>query len=146
MANKSSELKTVSADVKRIEGNQNKVEIRDFEFILDTPEKAGGKNEGPNPVETLLGSFGSCFSLIANIVAEKMDYDIEELEIHVEGDYDPKGMASQDVPAKVQEARLTVTKLKGVPEEEKEEFINKIQGLCPVEDSLKEHVDVVVDY
>ncbi len=146
MSEKSSELKTVSADVERVEGNQNKVSIRDFEFILDTPKKAGGKNEGPNPVETLLGSLGSCFSLIGNIVADKMNIDLEELEIHVEGDYDPKGMAQEEVPAKVQEVRLTVTKLKGVPEDKKEEFINTVQGLCPVEDSLKEHVDVIVDY
>ncbi len=33
-----------------------------------------------------------------------------------------------------------------LPEDKKEEFINTVQGLCPVEDSLKEHVDVIVDY
>ena len=66
------------------------VETRGFEFTVDEPEALGGTDEGPNPVEYLLGAWAGCLNVVAHTVAEEQDIEIRALEVDLEGGLDPK--------------------------------------------------------
>jgi uncharacterized OsmC-like protein len=44
-----------------------------FKITVDEPEKLGGTNEGPSPVEYVLAAFAGCLNVVGNMVAKEMD-------------------------------------------------------------------------
>lgn len=65
-----------------------------FEFVVDKPLAAGGTNEGPNPLEYLLGSLAGCVGISGQQAAAKIGMTLQNLAIHITAE------ASTD-PAKV---------------------------------------------
>jgi uncharacterized OsmC-like protein len=45
-------------------------------FIVDEPEQLGGINEGPNPLEYLLGAVSACTSFIIGYAAKEQNFPI----------------------------------------------------------------------
>jgi len=72
-------------------GLQASVKARDFEFIADEPENLGGSNQGPNPVEYILGALAACQEITIKAHASQLDIDIESVEVQAEGDIDLHG-------------------------------------------------------
>jgi uncharacterized OsmC-like protein len=66
------------------------VRARDFEFVVDEPPALGGTNDGPNPVEYLIGAWAGCLNVVVHTVAEERGIDVEGVEIDIEGDLDPR--------------------------------------------------------
>lgn len=52
--------------------------------IMDTPEKSGGTDLGPTPVELLLQALGGCTGMDVVTTADKMRMEIKEFEIAFE--------------------------------------------------------------
>jgi uncharacterized OsmC-like protein len=77
------------------------VRARDFEFVVDEPPALGGTNDGPNPVEYLIGAWAGCLNVVVHTVAEERGIDVEGVEIDIEGDLDPRKFlgATDDVRA-----------------------------------------------
>jgi uncharacterized OsmC-like protein len=65
----------------------------DFSVLTDEPEKIGGENAGPNPMELLLCSLVGCNQATANIVNERSKFKlpIESINYKAEGVYDARG-------------------------------------------------------
>jgi uncharacterized OsmC-like protein len=88
------------------------VRARDFEFVVDEPPALGGTNDGPNPVEYLIGAWAGCLNVVVHTVAEERGIDVEGVEVEIEGDLDPRKFlgATDDVRAGYQgiDARIDV--------------------------------------
>lgn len=78
-------MRNWAAQVKWKNGVKNLVKIRDFEsIIMDEPETLGGTDEGPNPVETLIGSAASCFAITFEVLASQNGIRIEDVTVDIE--------------------------------------------------------------
>ncbi|MEF8834735.1 MAG: OsmC family protein [Candidatus Thermoplasmatota archaeon] len=145
MGKNSSKLNTYKAQLDKVEGFQSETTIRDFSITIDEPEKLGGSNKGPNPVEVLLASLGGCLDFTGTIVAEQMGHSLEDFQLEIEGDLDPRGVKGEaDVPVGFQDIRVHVKNIKGIPEEKIPKFIEEIQNRCPVDNTLEEGVEIEV--
>ncbi|MFC6613478.1 OsmC family protein [Halopenitus salinus] len=123
------------------------VEVRDFEFVVDEPEPLGGTDEGPNPVEYLLGSWAGCLNVVANLVARERDITIDSLDISIEGDLDPRGFkgASDDVRAGYQEVRVEIDAETDADDEELREWLEAVEQRCPVGDNLQHETPTEIE-
>lgn len=69
------------------DGVQNQVFIRDFQpIIVDEPDKLGGADKAPNPVEYLIGAVGSCFAITFEVLASQQGIKLEKVEVDIEVD------------------------------------------------------------
>ncbi len=147
MGEKTSNLNTYKAQLSKVEGFRSEAKIRDFSITIDEPEKLGGTNKGPNPIEVLLASLAGCLDFTGTIVADQMGYQLKDFQLEVEGDLDPRGaLGKADVPIGFQEIRVYVKNIEGIPDEEKAEFIEQIQTRCPVDNTLEEGVEIKVSH
>lgn len=120
------------------------VKARDFEFLIDEPESLGGTDEGPNPVEYLLGSLGGCLSIVGHVVAEEMDLEVEHLSIDLDGDLDPAKFLGhsaeeragyQTIRASI-DADLRTADGDPVNPAVKDDWLAQTEDRCPVSDNL----------
>ena len=125
------------------------VSVRDFEFVVDEPADLGGTNEGPNPVEYLLGAWAGCLNVVAQKVCAEHDVDLAGLEIDVEGDLDPrKFMGMADEPrAGFQEIRVELAVDTDADDETLETIREEVEARCPVGDNIMDPTpaDVTID-
>ncbi len=146
MGERRSKLNTYKARLKKKDGFESEAKVRDFSITIDEPERLGGTNKGPNPLEVLLSSLGGCLDFTGTIIAEEMGYILEDFELEIQGDLDPKGvMGKADVPIGFQSIRVDVKNVEGIPKEKVPEFIEKIQKRCPVDNTLEEGVKVKIN-
>ncbi len=135
------------AVLEKKSGFESEVKMRDFTITIDEPEKVGGTNKGPNPIEVLLASLVGCLDFTGTIVAKQMGYELEDFILEVEGELDPRGvMGKPDVPAGLQSVKVVVKEVKGIPEEKKSEFLETVQERCPVDNTLANGVSVDVKW
>ncbi|WP_316777636.1 OsmC family protein [Pedobacter antarcticus] len=133
-------MSNLSFSVKGESHNATKFEAkaRDFSFVIDEPESLGGNDEGPNPVEYLLGSYAGCLNVVIHLVAREESVNINKLTIAVDGELDPSKFIGKsgfnragflhinvnlDVDADADE--ITINRI-----------INTAKQRCPVNDNL----------
>ncbi|MFT4889096.1 MAG: putative OsmC-like protein [Halobacteriales archaeon] len=134
----SERLVSFSVDAESESPTHTVVEARDFEFSIDEPEHLGGSNEGPNPVEYLLGALAGCLNVIGHSVAEEMDVEIDDLEVEIEGDLDPakfQGKA-EDPRAGYQDVRADLTVETDADEDTLDAWLETVEERCPVSDNI----------
>jgi|TARA_B110000967_G_C18823787_1_gene530211 uncharacterized OsmC-like protein len=74
-------------------GWPTKVAITDTEWKLqlDEPIEDGGLNSGPNPMQYFTASLAGCQNEQAQVVAEELSLNINQIDIHIELDLDLSG-------------------------------------------------------
>ncbi len=111
---------------------------RNFSFIVDEPESLGGNDDGPNPVEYLLGSYAGCLNVVVHIVAKEEAVLINKLNITVDGDLDPAKFIGQPGFNRAGFQNINVTL--DIEADADDTTINKIIGIakkrCPINDDL----------
>lgn len=124
----------------RIEGPKKAtVETRGLEIVVDAPEKGGGTNEGPNPVEYVLGSLAGCVNVVGTMVAREMALDLEIHTIVVEGDIDVRRFTGTetDERAGYREIRVTIGIETDADSEAVGEWSRLLEERNPVLDTLR---------
>lgn len=117
---------------------KTRVSTRGFEFIVDEPSTLGGNNEGPNPVEYLLGALAGCMNVTAHQVARELDLDVRNLEITIDGDLNPaKFMGKSDESrAGYEEVRVDISADVDATDETIQTWLSAVEKRCPVSDNL----------
>ena len=74
-------------------GWPTKVAITDtkWKLQLDEPIEDGGLNSGPNPMQYFTASLAGCQNEQAQVVAEELSLNINQIDIHIELDLDLSG-------------------------------------------------------
>ena len=125
------------------------VSVRDFEFVVDEPAALGGTNEGPNPVEYLLGAWAGCINVVAQKVCDEHGVELAGLDIEVEGDLDPqKFLGMADEPrAGFQEIRVELAMETDTDDETLKTILEAVEARCPVGDNIMNPTptDVTID-
>ncbi|WP_049920192.1 OsmC family protein [Halobiforma nitratireducens] len=122
------------------------VTARDFEFVVDEPASLGGTDDGPNPVEYLLGSLAGCLNVVAHVVADEYDFELRDVEIDLEGELDPaKFMGKRDdVRAGYQEVTATISVDADADDETLTEWLAEVEKRCPVSDNVQNETPLSV--
>lgn len=126
----------------RVEG-----EAQDHTLIIDQPADMGGSDSGPNPLEVLLVSLGSCQATVAAIIARQEGIELADISIETEGDYDVDFLLgkTQEGHSGFLEIRQKVFIDVNLTDEEKIAFFEKVHARCPVTGSLLEKTDITYD-
>jgi uncharacterized OsmC-like protein len=115
-------------------------------IIIDQPESAGGKNEGPDPLIIFLSSLGGCLATIAAIIARQERLEIRKIDVEVEGDIDKAFLLgkTKEGRAGFTEIRAKVNLDADMTVEEKEAFLERVDSRCPISDNTANSTKIVI--
>jgi uncharacterized OsmC-like protein len=111
-------------------------QIRSHTLVLDQPERGGGQDAGPSPVELLGASLGSCVALYVHkfLAARHLPTDSLRVEVAQHGAQDPH--------------RIGVFELRIILSDEIPAFyrpmIEAVARVCPAHNTLAHGADVRV--
>ena len=123
-----------TAVVRRRDGYEHQIEMRQHRLIIDEPEDKGGPDRGPMPAELLAASLGSCTAITMEMYAARKEWGLGTVEVAV--DFTE---ATVDDPPTF-DVRIT---LGAQLSEENRDRLLTIAGKCPVHKALKDQ-DVVI--
>lgn len=133
------QLRTVRASGKRNGAFRTDVGIRDFEFLIDEPEKLGGKDLAPTPMEYVTGALGGCFNVTLEMVARDQDFGLDDIDIYCEGVIDHRGLfGTADVSPHFQSAKVDIYVATDEPEDRRSAFEQESLTRCPVYNLIKD--------
>ncbi|NQU62205.1 MAG: OsmC family protein [Rhodospirillales bacterium] len=141
-------MRTVRAAGHRSRAYRTDVGIRDFNFIIDEPEKLGGENLGPTPMEYVTGALSGCFVVTLEMVSEDQEFNMISLDVDCEGVVDHRGLfGTADVSPHFQSAKVDITIITDEPAERHAEFERETLVRCPVYNLIKDSgVDIPVNW
>jgi uncharacterized OsmC-like protein len=118
--------------------------IRSFTVRLDEPRELGGNDTGPNPVEAVLGAFGSCQAIVYRAYANALGLRLDRVEVEARGYLDVRGFLNL-APVAPGFERVTFTTRIVSPEapEKIAELARLVGEHCPVLDILRSPLSVV---
>ena len=85
-------VRSIHTYSNRISALKNENQVRDFTFTIDEPEKLGGTNEAPTPMEYILGSFNACILIVIEMIAKEMAFSFNGLAAETTGEIDRRGL------------------------------------------------------
>lgn len=115
------------------------VKARDFEFVVDEPSSLGGTDDGPNPVEYLIGAWAGCLNVVVHTVGEERGIDLENVSIAIEGDLDPRKFLGidEDPRAGYQAIDVRIEVESDADEAALEALGAAVEERCPVGDNIE---------
>jgi uncharacterized OsmC-like protein len=130
---------TFSVTAQNENPTKTSVEAREFEMTVDEPENIGGTNEGPNPLEYLIGGQAGCLSATGHQVADDMGLDLDGVEIEIAGEFDPaKFMGeSTDDRAGFHDVTVTIEADTDADDETLQQWAEQTEERCPVTDNVQ---------
>lgn len=130
--------KTVEKITAVSEGMQTRARSKNHTLIIDEPQQMGGKDEGPNPLGTLLSALAGCENVIANMVAKEMNFDLQGIEFDIRGEFDMRGlMGDPNVRPYFEKVTINAKVKTSESEERIKELQEKTDSRCPVYTTLK---------
>lgn len=117
---------------------KTRIQTRGFDLTVDEPEALGGTNQAPNPVEYILAGYAGCINVVAHIIAEELDFFVENLKINIDGFLNPNRLFGKSLDERAGYKQIDV-KLETTTEidpELKKRWLDEISHRCPVNDNL----------
>jgi putative redox protein len=114
---------------------------RNHAILADEPKKYGGKDAGMSPYELLLASLGSCTAITLRMYADRKQWDLTEVKVHLEHfkqhakDSEDCSQSSTKIDKFVREI-----KLKGKLTQEQKKRLIQIANRCPVHKTLENKI------
>ncbi len=115
-----------------------RVSVRGFEFVVDEPVDMGGTNNGPNPVEYLLGSLAGCCNVIIHVIAAERGIPINAMRISLAGNLDPAKFMGKETCNRAGFESVTAKVEIDSPASaaEIDELLVAAESRCPVADNI----------
>jgi putative redox protein len=107
---------------RRSQGYAHTLRVRGHEMIADEPEASGGTDRGPSPTELLALSLASCTAVTVEMYAGRKGWEVGEVEVDVDYQFDAPGRGRYEV----------AVKLAAALSDDQRERLRVIAGKCPV--------------
>lgn len=124
-----------TARARRRQGFTHDVEVAGHSLVIDEPESAGGANQGPSPTRLLAGALAACTAITIEMYAGRKGWELGEVEVDVEMDYQGAVPSSFAVTLRVA-CDLDDDQL---------ERLRVIAGKCPVHRALASKTEVSIE-
>jgi putative redox protein len=115
--------------------------IRNHTLIADEPLQDGGADEGPTPMEILVGTIGACVAVTTRAYAQRKNWPLESISVEVEMERfkrDEYPDYTGDAPY-VHEVRERISFGGPLSDEQKARLMN-VAAKCPVHLTLENPV------
>ena len=128
-------------------GLRSDVTIRQHQLVVDEPPALGGADQGPNPIELVLGALGACQEITYKAYAAAMGIPLERVSVELEGDIDLRGFFGVDDSARpgFHTIRGRVTLESSAPSADLDRLKAAVDSHCPVLDMLSRPVDITLE-
>jgi putative redox protein len=143
-ANPDNAVAIFSADSRQVEGLRSETKIRQFSLTVDEPPNLGGTDAGPNPVELVLASLGTCQEITYRAYATALGIPLESVSVKLEGSLDLRGFfaVKDGVRAGFNAVRGVVNLKSSAPAADLAKLKEVVDAHCPVLDILRAPVAV----
>lgn len=120
---------------RRLDGYAHEVEMEGgHAIVVDEPAAAGGTDTGPSPTRLLAASLASCIAITVEIYAGRKGWDLGEVRVDVDVEYDGPRPASFAAALRLPE---------GLDEMQRERLL-AVARKCPVHRALAGETPVTV--
>lgn len=132
-------LATFAVDSSQVSGLRSETKARDFTFTVDEPPELGGSDQGPNPVEYVLGGLAACQEITYRLYADKLGIPLDGVSVKVKGDIDLRGFFAVDEAVRPGFENVTVEVEFDSPASDAklQELKRTVDAHCPVLDILR---------
>lgn len=115
------------------------VKARNFQIVIDEPAELGGTNDGPNPVEYVLGAFAGCLNVMAHVVAKELNMTLRGIKIDISGPLNPARLFGQSFEERAGFKEISVVLKPDTDADDAtlEKWVHAIEHRCPVSDNLQ---------
>lgn len=115
-----------------------KVKARQFEFTVDEPPSLGGLDNGPTPVEYVLGGLLGCLNVMTYVVAGEMEIEVRGVKAEAKGELDPSKVLGtpSDNRAGFSIIEVVLEVDCDATPEQLETLLETVESRCPVSDNL----------
>ena len=121
------------------------VTSRDHTWSIDEPTEKGGTNQGPTPLEALLGSLVGCESVVLKLVAKAIGFEYDGLSIDCTGTADMRGARGvKGVRPYFTKVEMVIDLTTGESDKRVDLLRRNVEQRCPVM-NLFEGADVEMD-
>ena len=133
------QLKTVRAEGNWRGGYRNDLAVRDFSFTTAEPEKIGGHNEGPTPMEYVAGALNGCLGIVIELVAKERGIVLDRLKVESAGLVDQRGLfGTADVSPHFQSVDIRIELAARAPEAALDALKRDVLRRCPVYNLIRD--------
>lgn len=140
------ELETDKQTVVRIGRSKYRTEVaaRSHSIIADEPKKYGGEDAGLTPYELLLSALGSCTAITLRMYADRKQWDLDEVLVHLEHfkqHAEDSHDCNDDKTAKIDKFVRTIELVGNLTYEERKRLV-EIANRCPVHRTLENKIEI----
>ena len=133
------QIKTVKAEGQWKGQFRTDLDVRDFHFVTAEPEKIGGNNEGPTPMEYVLGALNGCLGVVVELVAKEQGIPLHDLKISSSGLVDQRGLfGTADVSPQFQSVDVAITLAISAPSAKLATLQQQVLKRCPVYNMIRD--------
>ena len=117
---------------------KTRIKTRGFDLTVDEPVALGGTDQAPNPVEYILAGYAGCINVVAHIIAEELDFSLENFKVDIDGYLNPDRLfgKSLDERAGYKSIEVRIETSSAIDPELKKRWLTEIEHRCPVNDNL----------
>lgn len=132
-------MKSITVNASMAEGTQVTADVRGHKLVIDQPVQAGGRDEGPTPLELFLFSLGGCIASIARLSAGQKGINLKGMDVEVKAALNPAVLLGKTLDERA--GFQTITIQASIDAEltllEKEAFLDEVCQRCPLHDNIK---------
>jgi uncharacterized OsmC-like protein len=133
------QIKTVKAEGQWKGQFRTDLNVRDFRFVAAEPEKIGGNNEGPTPMEYVLGALNGCLGVVIELVAKEQGIPLHDLKISSTGLVDQRGLfGTADVSPQFHSVDVAVRLATSAPAAKLATLQQQALKRCPVYNLIRD--------
>ena len=136
----------VRVSAKSENATKTVVKARNFQIVIDEPAELGGTNDGPNPVEYVLGAFAGCLNVMAHVVAKELNMTLRGIKIDISGPLNPARLFGQSFEERAGFKEISVVLKPDTDADDAtlEKWVHAIEDRCPVSDNLQHPTPVSI--
>lgn len=111
-------------------------------FAADEPQRLGGTDTGPTPYDLLLAALGACTAMTLRMYADRKQWPLEEVTVHLEHDREHvTDCAREDGAGRIDVLRRAI-RVAGALSAEQRQRLMEIADRCPVHRTLEGPLEV----